>query len=121
MSTQPSINDGADEEYRETHFPQLNQVTPLPEAARSDADSVPLQRVGSLCARWRANARAMEKLADECDDLDEEKDASECRERARTFRECANDLERKMAGTEATDQAHLSAPGGRVERNQKEQ
>lgn len=62
-----------------------------------------LRRVGSLCARWRAEANTMEKLADECDDLDEEKDAAECRERARTFRECANDLERKWAGTEATE------------------
>lgn len=73
--------------------------------AGADADSVRVQRVGSLCARWRAEAHAMDKLADECDDLDEERDAAECRERARTFRECANDLERKWAGTEATNQA----------------
>jgi len=59
--------------------------------------------IGSLRARWLASARAMDKLADECDDMDEIRDAAECRERARTFRECANDLDRKMAFKEAAN------------------
>ena len=76
-------------------------------AAAADSDSAPdeektrsLQRVDRLCARWRDNARTMDELADECDGLGEEKDSAECLERARTFRECANDLATEWAGTE---------------------
>lgn len=65
-------------------------------------DGGSLRRVGRLCARWRDNARTMDELADECDGLGEEKDAAECLERARTFRECANDLASEWAGTEPT-------------------
>lgn len=71
-----------------------------------------LQRVGRLCARWQDNARTMDELADECDGLGEEKDAAECLERARTFRECANDLATEWAGTEPTVKGVAPLPAG---------
>lgn len=73
-------------------------------AARREraAQSSSLRRVGRLCARWREEARTMEKIADEDPDSYE---ARECYERAATLQDCANDLEREWAGTEPTDQA----------------
>lgn len=59
-----------------------------------------------LHARWLESARTMDALADECADLCEDSDAAECRERARTFRECAADLEREWAGMKENDLAH---------------
>jgi hypothetical protein len=67
------------------------------------------QRMVSLAARWRLHALTMDVLADNCDDLCEDKDAAECRERARTFRECAADLEREWAGSEANGELSDSA------------
>jgi len=46
----------------------------------------------SLCKRWKNRALQLDALADDCADLCEDKDASECREMARAFRECANDI-----------------------------
>ena len=64
------------------------------------AQSSSLQRVVSLCARWREDAIAMQEIAhDEAGD--ETQLALECYERMRTLRDCANDLERELAGTEA--------------------
>lgn len=47
--------------------------------------------------KWLQSARDMDELADECEDGAEEKEAVECRERARTFRECAVDLVAEFA------------------------
>ena len=60
-----------------------------------------VERLVSLRARWLEAARTMDALADECADLCEDSDAAECRERARTIRECAADLEREWAGMKA--------------------
>ena len=86
-------------ELRDAHDRRMREA-----AERGETfDGGSLQRVGRLCARWRDNANTMDELADECDGLGEEKDAAECLERARTFRECANDLATEWAGTEPTE------------------
>lgn len=64
------------------------------------AKSSSLRRLGRLCARWREDAAAMQEIA-----LDEPEDSQtqlECYERMRTLRDCAEALERELAGTEPT-------------------
>ena len=80
----------------------LEELKMLEEFTRAEmANGEAFVRCGALVllhARWLESASTMDELADECADLCEDKDADECRERARTFRECAADLEREWAG-----------------------
>ena len=46
----------------------------------------------ALIARWQEDAKAMDEMAE--DDGDSTDEAMECRERSRTLRDCANDLEK---------------------------
>lgn len=73
----------------------------VPEPARSDADSVRVQRMGMLLARWREDARAMMIFADESDSPERE----ECIERAKVLNDCADEVAREMAGEQHTIQA----------------
>lgn len=67
-----------------------------------------LQRVGRLCARWREDATAMLEIAEDAPTDSQEQ--LECYERMRTLRDCADGLERELAGTEPTDGTHGQNP-----------
>ena len=68
--------------------------------APDEQETRSLERVGRLCARWREDATAMLEIAEDAPTDSQEQ--LECYERMRTLRDCADGLERELAGTEPT-------------------